>query len=298
MNTKKFIQYIHNEKNYSAYTAKAYLNDLNAFDNFLRDVYGISSVNEIDSYIVRSWVIHLIDEGKSNVTVNRKLSTLKSYFNFLIKTGEVKKNPVKSIKSLKIPVRLPDFIRKEKLETLFEHHNHNDDFKTLRDLLVVELLYVTGMRLSELINLKESDINFTENTFKVKGKRNKERIIPFSLKERSFIIRYMKIKQRYFTENTPYLIVTNKGEKSYEKLIYRIVTHYLSGLTHTKRSPHILRHTFATHMLNNGADLNTIKELLGHASLSATQVYTHNTIEQLKSIYNHAHPRAHIKKEV
>ena len=184
------------------------------------------------------------------------------------------------------------------MELYYKESQNLDDFPSFRDFIVIDLLYNTGMRQSELINLKEDDINLTENTLKVTGKRNKERIIPFSNTEREYIIRYKNMKRITFNTAAPYLIVTNKGLKAYPKFIYRLVENNLSGLTQSKRSPHILRHTFATHMLNEGADLNTIKEFLGHANLSATQVYTHNTIEQLKSIYNHAHPRAQIKKEV
>ncbi len=297
MNINNFIQYISREKGYSELTVKAYQNDLNAFAGFLKDNYDIDNPGKVDYDIVRSWIIKLLEEGKSNSSVNRKLSSLKSYFNFLLKTGFIKSNPVKRIKSLKMPSRLPGFIREDSMKKVFDDFDKNDFF-SYRDFLVLELLYVTGIRLSELINLKEDDVNFTENVLKVTGKRNKQRIIPFSEKDKEDIIRYMNFKKSMFEKRSPYLIVTDKGEKAYEKMIYRIVSKYLSGYTSTKKSPHVLRHTFATHMLNNGSDLNTIKEILGHANLSATQVYTHNTIEQLKSIYNHAHPRAHIKKEV
>ena len=168
----------------------------------------------------------------------------------------------------------------------------NDDFISVRNFFIVDILYTTGIRENELINLKEDDVNFYQNTIKVTGKRNKQRIIPFSEKEKRYIIRYMQLKSNKFEANNPYLIVTNKGSRAYPKFIYRVVRQELSSVTQSKKSPHVLRHTFATHMLNEGADLNTIKEILGHANLSATQVYTHNTIEQLKLIYNHAHPRA------
>ncbi len=255
-------------------------------------------MTDVNRDIIRSWIVTLIEEPKSNITINRKLSTLKSFFNYLVKSGTIKTNPVKNINSLKTPSRLPHYLTKEKMELYYKESQNLDDFPSFRDFIVIDLLYNTGMRQSELINLKEDDINLTENTLKVTGKRNKERIIPFSNTEREYIIRYKNMKRITFNTAAPYLIVTNKGLKAYPKFIYRLVENNLSGLTQSKRSPHILRHTFATHMLNEGADLNTIKEFLGHANLSATQVYTHNTIEQLKSIYNHAHPRAQIKKEV
>ncbi len=298
MNISNFIQYIHQEKGYSALTVKAYQNDLKSFDDFLSEQYDIENADEVTFDIVRSWVISLIDEGKTNVTINRKLSSLKSYFNYLQKIGEVKSNPVKNIRSMKTPERLPVFIRQEDMEQVLISLEEADDFSGYRDFIVIELLYVTGIRLSELINIKEEDINLNENLIKVTGKRNKERLVPFSLKEHNYIIRYINLKKEKFGESSPYFIITDKGKKAYEKFIYRLVNRSLSPFTGTKKSPHVLRHTFATHMLNNGADLNSIKELLGHANLAATQVYTHNTIEQLKSIYNHAHPRAHIKKEV
>jgi integrase/recombinase XerC len=298
MNINDFIQYISRERGYSGLTIKAYQNDLNSFDSFIKELYCLEDATAVTYDIVRSWIISLVDEGLSNTSVNRKLSALKSYYNFLMKTGKVKANPVKNIHSLKTPGRLPEFVRKEDMERVITDDDLPEDFASLRDFLVVELLYVTGIRLSELISLKEENINIVNNLMKVTGKRNKERLIPFSSKERSNIIRYMDVKRKTFEKYSPYLIVTNKGEKAYEKFIYRIVHKKLGSTTLTKKSPHVLRHTFATHMLNNGADLNSIKELLGHANLSATQVYTHTTIEQLKSIYNHAHPRAHIKKEV
>ncbi len=298
MTTQDFIQYISLQKHYSHHTIIAYENDLNAFSKFLNTQFEITNMADVNRDIIRSWIVTLIEEQKSNITINRKLSTLKSFFNYLVKSGTIKTNPVKNINSLKTPSRLPHYLTKEKMELYYKESHNLDDFPSFRDFIVIDLLYNTGMRQSELINLKEDDINLAENILKVTGKRNKERIIPFSNTEREYIIRYKNMKKITFSTAAPYLIVTNKGLKAYPKFIYRLVENNLSGLTQSKRSPHILRHTFATHMLNEGADLNTIKEFLGHANLSATQVYTHNTIEQLKSIYNHAHPRAQIKKEV
>ncbi len=298
MNINNFIQYISLEKQYSGHTVKAYTNDLTAFLYYIKSTFEISEIVEVNRDVVRSWIVRLIEEGNSNITINRKLSTLKSYFNFLIKSGLIKVNPVKNIVSLKTPSYLPHFITRERMSLYYQTREVEEDFVSIRNFLIIDLLYTTGIRETELINLTENDINFNQNTIKVTGKRNKQRIIPFSENEKDYIIRYMKIKKDTFKEASPYFIVTNKGTHAYPKFIYRIVSSELSSVTESKKSPHILRHTFATHMLNEGADLNSIKEILGHANLSATQVYTHNTIEQLKSIYNHAHPRAQLKKEV
>ncbi len=298
MNIENFIQYISLEKQYSGHTVKAYQNDLTAFLHYLQNEFEISDITKVNREIIRSWIVELIEEGKTNKTINRKLSTLKSYFNYLIKAGTIKINPVKNITSLKTPSLLPRFITKEKMELYYSSKQEENNFVSMRNFLIVDILYTTGMREDELINLKEEDVNFYKNTLKVTGKRNKQRIIPFSDKEKQYIIRYMQLKNDTFKTASTYLIVTNKGVRCYAKFIYRIVEKELSPVTGSKKSPHILRHTFATHMLNEGADLNTIKEILGHANLSATQVYTHNTMEQLKSIYNHAHPRAQLKKEV
>ncbi len=298
MNIDNFIQYISLEKQYSGHTVKAYTNDLTTFLYYIKNTFEISEITEVNRDVVRSWIVRLIEEGNSNITINRKLSTLKSYFNFLIKSGLIKVNPVKNIVSLKTPSYLPHFITRERMSLYYRTREVEENFVSIRNFLIIDLLYTTGIRETELINLTENDINFNQNTIKVTGKRNKQRIIPFSENEKDYIIRYMKIKKDTFKVASPAFIVTNKGTRAYPKFIYRIVSRELSSVTESKKSPHILRHTFATHMLNEGADLNSIKEILGHANLSATQVYTHNTIEQLKSIYNHAHPRAQLKKEV
>ncbi len=298
MNINNFIQYISLEKQYSGHTVKAYTNDLTTFLYYIKSTFEISEITEVNRDVVRSWIVRLIEEGNSNITINRKLSTLKSYFNFLIKSGLIKVNPVKNIVSLKTPSYLPHYITRERMSLYYQTREVKENFVSIRNFLIIDMLYTTGIRETELINLTENDINFNQNTIKVTGKRNKQRIIPFSENEKGYIIRYMKIKKDTFKEASPTFIVTNKGTRAYPKFIYRIVSSELSSVTESKKSPHILRHTFATHMLNEGADLNSIKEILGHANLSATQVYTHNTIEQLKSIYNHAHPRAQLKKEV
>jgi len=291
----KFIDYIQFEKRYSSNTIIAYNKDLEQFLHFVNEKYNIGEIAGIDHHIVRSWIVELMENNTSARSVNRKLTTLKSYFKFLLKEGLITDNPMYKVITPKTSKRLPYFVEQDKMQSLFVESYFNDDFQGTRDRLILDILYSTGIRLSELINLTYQDINIERKTMKVLGKRKKERIVPFGDNLKNLLICYIKQKQKSFDnpEAYSYLLVTNSGKKIYSRLVYRIVNKYLSMVsTLEKRSPHVLRHTFATHMLNNGADLNAIKELLGHSSLAATQVYTHNTIEQLKSIYNKAHPRA------
>lgn len=295
MTIERYIQYIQYEKRYSKHTVIAYTKDLDQFFSFISEQYETTDIKNINYLIVRSWLVYLMENSISTRTINRKLSTLKSFFKFLIREGEISENPMRKIIPPKSSKRLPAFIEQEKINFLFDETDFGEGFKAIRDKTILELFYATGMRLSELVNLKETDLNFNYNTIKVLGKRNKERIIPFSNKLKVLLNKYLTEKNKKFNlkESDKFLFVTEKGKKIYNKLIYRIVNSYLSKITTlNKRSPHVLRHTFATHMLNNGADLNTIKELLGHSNLSATQIYTHNTIDKLKSIYKQAHPRA------
>lgn len=295
MTIERYIQYIQYEKRYSKHTVIAYTKDLDQFFSFISEQYETTDIKNINYSIVRSWLVNLMENSISTRTINRKLSTLKSFFKFLIREGEISENPMHKIISPKSSKRLPAFIEQEKINFLFDEIDFGEGFNAIRDKTILELFYATGMRLSELVNLKETDFNFSYNTVKILGKRNKERIIPFSNKLKVLLNEYLTEKNKKFNleESGKFLFVTEKGKKTYNKLIYRIVKSYLSKITTlNKRSPHVLRHTFATHMLNNGADLNTIKELLGHSNLSATQIYTHNTIDKLKSIYKQAHPRA------
>jgi integrase/recombinase XerC len=281
----------------------AYRNDLDQFFSFLNIQYNISDIRDVTHPMIRSWLVHLMEEKISPRSVNRKLTTLKSFYKFLLKEGRVSINPMRKIISPRTSKKLPSFVEKEKMAMLFETINFGAGFPALRDRLILEILYATGMRLSELINLKETDIDFHQSTLKVLGKRNKERLIPFSNKFADLLKIYLQGKKIYL-ENAEFqrssgnlddtwLIITDSGKKSYPRFIYRAVTKYLSQVTTLQKiSPHVLRHTFATHLLNNGAELNAVKELLGHANLSATQVYTHNTIEKLKTIYKQAHPKA------
>jgi integrase/recombinase XerC len=287
-----FINFLSKEKRYSRHTVDAYKTDLAQFEIYCNSVYTTAELNEISHSIIRSWIMSLIDSGVESRTVNRKITTLKTFYRYLLKEDTVSHNPMKKIQSPKNSKKLPSFVEKDKMNKLFDTPLFSDNFSGVRDKLLLELFYATGARLSEVINLKESDIDTYGNAIKVLGKRSKERIIPFSPALNNSIKDYLsKKKEAGFTEN--YLLLTDSGKKCYEKFVYRKVNYYL-GLVTTlnKKSPHVLRHTFATHMLNNGAELNAIKELLGHASLSATQVYTHNSFEKLKTIYKQAHPRA------
>ncbi len=287
-----FLQYISAEKRYSKHTQTAYRNDLQHFADFLSTDFALDDLAMATPEMVRSWVVSLMDDGYSARTVNRKISTLNSFYRHLIIIGAIKNNPAGNISALKKAKLLPVVVAEEQINTYLNSENNTDDFPSFRNKLIIDLLYSTGMRRSELIGLQDSSIDFSNRSLKVKGKRNKERIIPLSNKMMEQLQKYLDLKEETFKVATPFLIVTNKGEEAYPRFIYRIVSNELKGLSAARRSPHVLRHSFATHLLNNGADLNSIKELMGHASLSATQIYTHTTIEQLRKIYNKAHPRA------
>ena len=289
MQQEKFINYLSSEKRFSVHTITSYSNDVNQFFLFLSEEYKITSeLSEVNFQIVRSWIASLLEKGVAPRSVNRKISTLKTFFKFLIREGVIQESPMLKVVAPKSKKRLPLFVEEDQIESLLNGVEFDDGFIGERDKLIIELFYVTGIRLSELINIKISDLNFDNNLVKVLGKRNKERLIPLSariVKELQFFI------EKYKIDN--YLFTNLGGTKVYTKLVYRIVNKYIGKISSiNKKSPHILRHTFATHMLNHGADINAIKELLGHANLSATQVYTHNTIEKLKSVYKQAHPRA------
>ena len=289
MQQEKFINYLSSEKRFSVHTITSYSNDINQFFLFLSEEYKITSeLSEVNFQIVRSWIASLLEQGVTPRSVNRKISTLKTYFKFLIREGVIQESPMLKVVAPKSKKRLPLFVEEDQIESLLNGVEFDDGFIGERDKLIIELFYVTGIRLSELINIKISDLNFDNNLVKVLGKRNKERLIPLStriVKELQFFI------EKYKIDN--YLFTNLGGTKVYTKLVYRVVNKYIGKISSiNKKSPHILRHTFATHMLNHGADINAIKELLGHANLSATQVYTHNTIEKLKSVYKQAHPRA------
>lgn len=293
--TDRFLDYITYEKRYSQHTIKAYQADLDQFFSFLEDQFQLTDINKLDHQMIRSWTVELMDKGVSARTVNRKITTLKTFYRFLVKEGITAANPTSKVISPRMSSRLPVFVEADGMEKLFSEVDFGEGYAAARDRLIMEIFYATGMRLSELINLGEADIDLGKQVMKVTGKRNKQRMIPFTDYLAGRIRDYLEERRKAFPVLPPdhHLFLTVKGKKLYPKSVYRMVHHYLNQITTiSKRSPHILRHTFATHMLNNGADLNAIKEILGHASLAATQVYTHNTIEKLKSIYKSAHPRA------
>ncbi len=290
-----FLHYIEFERRYSKHTLISYTKDLEQFSEFLRETYQVEKANEVDFVFIRSWIATLMEEGKSPRTVNRKISTLKSYFRYLLKVGKIEYNPVLKISGPKVRKKLPVFIEEKSMDLLAASFETPNSFEDARDRLVVELFYATGIRRAELLGLKSIDVNLESRLIKVLGKRNKERLIPIHNSLFSLIDSYLSFKGKVIPSQSQeaYFFLTVKGKKMYPKLVYRIVNNYLSRVsTQKKKSPHVLRHTFATHMLNHGADLNAVKELLGHANLAATQIYTHNTIEKLKNIYKLAHPKA------
>ncbi len=290
----KFIQYIQFEKRYSYHTIIAYKKDIDQFFLFLKEQYEIIDEKKVNYLIIKSWIVKLMENNLSTRSINRKLSSLKTFFKYLIREEIISVNPMLKVTSPKTSKRLPEFVEKNKIEHLLNDIDFGDNFTAIRNKTIFEVFYATGIRSSELINLKEQDIDLKRSTIKVIGKRNKERIIPFSNKLSNLLEIYLEKKHKEISEQkaNTHLFVTIKGGKMYAKLVYIMINSYLNKVTTlSKKSPHVLRHTFATHMLNSGADLNAIKELLGHSNLSSTQIYTHNTIDKLKSIYNHAHPK-------
>ena len=288
MQLDKFLNYISKEKRFSVHTQTSYKTDLNQFFLFLNTEYSISEPSKVTFKMIRNWISYLLENGLKSVSVNRKISSIKSYFKFIEMSGFSDCNPTLKITSPKTSKRLPIFIEKNNIDNLLDNNFFNNDFEGSRDKLIIELFYFTGIRLSELLNIKISDVNFNNSSVKVLGKRNKERLIPLNFELSQNLKNF--ISQNNFTK---FLFTDINHKKLYSKKVYRIVNYYISTVSSLKkRSPHILRHSFATHMLNNGADINAIKELLGHANLSATQIYTHNSIAKLKSVHNQAHPKA------
>ncbi len=291
---ESFLDYLRFEKRYSDHTILSYRTDLGQFEGFFKEQGGGSDHTQADARFIRSWVIHLMESGQSARTVNRKISTLKSFYKFLMREQHIQKNPMDKVLSPKLSKKLPSFVEADKMDLLLDEYDFGDDFRGIRNRLVIELLYITGMRQAELISLEDRDIDFFELNIRVTGKRNKQRIVPFDRAYLDVMKHYMELRDEAFPlRESPKLLLTDKGKALYPKFVYKVVHSYLRFVTTMEhRSPHILRHTFATHMLNRGADLNAIKEILGHANLSATQVYTHNTFEKLVTIYKQAHPRA------
>ncbi|MDX2194998.1 MAG: tyrosine-type recombinase/integrase [Cytophagales bacterium] len=288
-----FVSYLENERRYSTHTVVAYKSDLQQFTGYINTHFHEPSIDTADYNHIRTWLVHLIETKIEPRSINRKVAALKSYYKFLQKQGIIQKNPASRIKAPKVKKRLPEFITPQGMQNLLNHEVFHSDFASLRDKLVIELLYGTGLRLSELINIAPQSVNIYDRTLKVKGKGNKERIVPIHDELLLLINNYNNLRKDTFIEADNYLILTDKGTKTYPVFIQRMVKRYLTLVsTADKKSPHVLRHTFATHMLNKGAELNAIKELLGHANLAATQVYTHNSLEKIKNIFNNAHPRA------
>ena len=289
---ESFLSYLQFEKRYSKHTILSYDCDLTQFFDFLSKNKIVEELKDVDFKSVRKWIVFLMNEGKSSRTVNRKLSSLKSFFKFLLRESIIESNPMDRVVGPRQGKKLPGFVAEHSMKLLREI-DFGEGFEGVRDQLVVEMFYQTGMRLSELMNLKLTSIDRQTSLVKVLGKRNKERIIPVSKNLEQLLDQYLEVREGVLEDGSDFLFVTKKGVPVYEKLLYRIVTKHLSKITTlAKRSPHVLRHTFATHLLNNGAELNAVKELLGHANLSATQIYTHTTFERLNSIYKQAHPRA------
>lgn len=289
-----FLQHIKFEKRLSHHTLTAYEADLAQFTAYLKFQYDIPEPEKADFQQIRSWIVSLSDEGLEKKSINRKIATLRSYYNFLLRRKVIQIDPMLKIKALKADKTLPRYVEEKPMETLLDEVDFGDDFEGLRDKLILELLYGTGIRLSELLNIKINDFNFYNNTLIVLGKRNKQRIIPMNAPLVGLLKNYL-LKRNEIAQipDNQILILTDLGYEAYPMLIQRIVKKHLNLVTTLEqKSPHVLRHTFATHLLNRGADLNAIKDLLGHSSLAATQIYTHNSIEKIKKIYQNAHPKA------
>jgi len=289
---ESFISYLKYEKRYSPHTVVAYQKDLDQFVTYSTEMIGEFNINKVDTKLVRSWVVRLMEQQLSPRSVNRKVTTVKAFFKFLMKENVVQKNPAVNLPLPKIRKKLPSFVDEINLNRLLDDGFFTDDFKGIRDKLIVALLYGTGIRLAELLTLKDADINTNEFLIKVLGKRQKERVIPYPRSLNGLLFQYKEARNAEIGFKPERLLVTEKGKPVYEKLIYRVVKNNLAKVTSLeKKSPHVLRHSYATHLLNKGADLNAVKELLGHSNLAATQVYTHTTFEKLHDIYKQAHPR-------
>lgn len=289
---ESFINYLKYEKRYSHLTAIAYKKDLDQFEEFFVKTIGDFNVEKIDDQVARKWVIDLMDSGYTARSVNKKISALKSFYKYLMRLELVAENRLNNVIVPKVRKKLPQFVEEKNLDHLLDDGLFGQDFEAIRDKLIVSLFYGSGIRLSELMHLQDSDLNQSESLVKVLGKRNKERIIPYPRSLNELINQYKLLRSELFGSKTATLFVTSTGKPVYEKLIYRVVNKYLALVTTIdKKSPHVLRHTFATHMLNRGADLNAVKEMLGHSNLSATQIYTHTSLDKIQKVYRQAHPR-------
>jgi len=292
---EKFLQYIKYEKGYSSHTFVSYQTDLSQFRDFVESKSIAFEPDKIDSSLIREWIVSLMEEAVSASSVNRKLSSLKSFYRFLKQHSLVSHNPLKKITAPKNKKQLPVFLKEDEMDDLLDGYDHlfEGDFEGTRDKLMIEMFYTLGIRLSELINIKDADIDLNRETVMITEKKNKQRLLPFDNRFKNAVFEYLKMRDELVPDQSGNLFVRESGEKLYPMLVYRVVNKYITMVSSlSKRSPHVLRHTFATAMLNNGAELNAVKELLGHSSLAATEVYTHTTFEQLQKIYKQAHPRA------
>jgi len=288
-----FENWLRFEKRFSVHTVASYVSDLKQFEFFSQDTYNVKDIDNISTMVIKAWVVYLREKDISSRSVNRKLVSLSSYYKFLISEGKIKSNPVKQVKSLKQGDRIVKYLEEDEILALLDNFQFEDSFEGKRDKLIFELLYGTGVRLSELIGLKLANIDINSLNLKVIGKRNKERIIPINTSLERELKQYIDLRNKIFAEiDNEHLLLTRKGKDLYPMLVYRLVKKYIDEQSsRVKVSPHVLRHTFATHLINKGADINAIKELLGHANLAATQIYTHNSIERLKEVFKQAHPR-------
>ncbi|PQJ69602.1 tyrosine-type recombinase/integrase [Polaribacter butkevichii] len=293
-----FLEYLSLEKKYSVHTITAYKNDLTSFRDFLETEYAQDNLVEVHYPQIRSWIVSLVDSKIANRSINRKVSTLKSFYKFLQKTKQIEGNPLSKHKALKTEKKVQVPFTSKEINAVINQIEIEEDseFISVRNKLIVELFYSTGIRRTELINIKERDVSLSDKTIKVLGKRNKERFVPLLSSVVQTVKSYQELKKQY-NKGLEVFFITEKGNKIYETLVYRIINTYFSKVSSKeKKSPHILRHSFATHLLNEGADLNSVKELLGHSSLASTQVYTQNSLDVIKKVYNQAHPRSHKKQ--
>ncbi len=294
MSLQSFTSYLSFEKNYSVHTVTAYQNDIEAFKSFCREEFDLKSIDGVEYFLIRNWIVYLVESKISNRSVNRKIASLKAYYKFLQGIGQVEVNPLARHKALKTSKKIEIPFSEEEMRKVLSQIEYTDDFEGVRDKLIIELLYTTGIRRAELIHLKMSDVDLAGRLIKVMGKRNKERVVPLLPTTARAFETYFE--QRGLLETNgdkAYVFLLKSGYKTYETLVYRLINSYFSKVSSkVKRSPHILRHTFATHLLNKGADLNSVRELLGHSSLASTQVYTHNSIAKLKEVHASSHPRS------
>jgi integrase/recombinase XerC len=297
MSFKAFTDYLLLEKNYSKLTVIAYQNDLEKFEEFIKLEYSSNNIKSVNYSQIRNWIVSLVESNISNRSINRKVSSLNSYFKFLLKIGETQTNPLAKHKALKTSKKIQIPFSETEINMVLDELHFEDDFEGIRNKLIIELFYSTGIRRIELVELKVTSVDFDAKTLKVLGKRNKERIVPLIKPVLDTMVKYLKVRSLLKCVDVNNLFLTKNGVKIYETLVYRIINDYFSiASTKVKKSPHILRHSFATHLLNQGADLNAVKELLGHSSLAATQVYTHNSIAELKKVHINAHPRSKNKQ--